>query len=84
MAENIPARLYGDEIRIRQIAVNILTNAVKYTKKGSVTCTVSCEKKDEENIALKMEVKDTGIGIRKEDIKKLFPLFLSKRLFRAM
>ncbi len=70
--ENIPYMLYGDEIRVKQCALNILTNAVKYTNKGSVDFFVSYEKKDEDSIMLKFEVKDTGIGMKNEDMERLF------------
>ena len=69
--EGIPSRLVGDEIRLRQVIVNLLTNAVKYTEKGSVTFSVSGEKKGDD-YWLHVDVKDTGIGIRKDDINKLF------------
>ncbi len=74
---NIPKYLYGDEIRIKQIITNILTNAVKYTKKGSVTFHIGYEKDDEdpESVLLDIYVKDTGIGIHEEDISKLFSKF---------
>ena len=72
---NIPSVLYGDEIRIKQAATNILTNAVKYTEKGSVILTVDYEDTHDENVKLKFSVKDTGIGIKQEDMKKLFAAF---------
>lgn len=72
--ENIPNELYGDEVRIRQIITNILTNAVKYTEKGSVTLRVKMEKKDARHIILKVAVKDTGIGI-KDSKEVLFASF---------
>ncbi len=72
---NIPKLLHGDEIRIKQIITNILTNAVKYTEKGTVTFSVGYEKKDENSIVLKVSVADTGIGIKQEDIPKLFSDF---------
>ena len=72
--ENIPNELYGDEVRIRQIITNILTNAVKYTEKGSVTLRVKMEKKDARHIVLQVAVKDTGIGI-KESKEVLFASF---------
>ena len=71
----LPSILYGDEIRIKQIVTNILTNAVKYTEKGSVTLFVDFEKQEGDQILLKVSVKDTGIGIKKEDIAKLFSAF---------
>lgn len=70
-----PHLLYGDEIRIKQIILNILTNAVKYTEKGGITFNVGYEKADEEHIIMKVSIKDTGIGIRQEDMDKLFSPF---------
>ena len=74
-AKNLPSELYGDEIRIKQIVTNILTNAVKYTEEGSVTLTVNFTKIDDNRIKLFFGVKDTGIGIKPEDIKKLYSAF---------
>lgn len=71
---NLPFKLYGDEVRIRQVLVNLLTNAVKYTNEGSVTLSVSGEIQDD-NILLEFSVADTGIGIKEEDIPKLFEEF---------
>lgn len=81
--ENIPHILFGDEIRIKQCIINIITNAVKYTEEGAVTLKVSYEvATDEENfdddedyIDLKVSVSDTGIGIRQEDMDKLLTAF---------
>jgi CheY-like chemotaxis protein/anti-sigma regulatory factor (Ser/Thr protein kinase) len=75
--KNTPKLLNGDEIRIKQVITNILTNAVKYTEKGSVTFGVTYEKiaADPNSIMLKVSIKDTGIGIKPEDIKKLFSEF---------
>ncbi len=75
MDENLPTELIGDEKRIKQILINILANAVKYTNEGSVTLSVSGEKTDENYVALKVSVGDTGIGIRKEDIPHLYETF---------
>ena len=72
---NIPSVLFGDEIRIKQVVTNILTNAVKYTEKGTVTLSVDFEQRDAESIWLKFSVQDTGIGIKPEDIEKLFHAF---------
>ena len=72
---DIPAFLYGDEVRIRQIIMNLLTNAVKYTKDGSVKLMFGFEKIDEENIKLIISVKDTGIGISEDNQKYLFDSF---------
>ena len=73
----IPRHLYGDEVRIKQVITNILTNAVKYTEKGVVTFSLKAEKDkdDPDNVILKASVRDTGIGIKDEDIDKLFSKF---------
>ena len=76
--EQLPSWLYGDELRIKQIVTNILSNAVKYTKEGSVTLKVGFEWIDDNNINLQFDVEDTGIGIRQEDVAQLFDSF--KRL----
>ena len=71
---NMPSRFAGDDMRIRQILLNLLTNAVKYTNEGTIT--VSLKWRDEgENAVLRYEVRDTGIGIKKEDIGKLKAAF---------
>ncbi len=75
IADNLPRGLHGDDVRIRQIITNLLTNAVKYTPEGTVTFRVQWEPEDKENIALLVEVCDTGMGIRKEDMDKLFSNF---------
>ena len=72
---DLPTVLFGDEIRIKQVVTNILTNAVKYTEKGSVTLKVEFARKSDDEIAIKFSVKDTGIGIKNEDISKLFSAF---------
>ena len=74
---DIPYLLHGDDIRLKQCITNILTNAVKYTKEGSVTLKVDCSRIAEapDKIKLKIHVKDTGIGIKEEDIKKLYSPF---------
>nr|MCR5347324.1 response regulator [Fretibacterium sp.] len=75
--ENIPKRLHGDDVRIRQVITNILTNAVKYTEKGSVTFHIGYERipDDPDSVFLDVSIKDTGIGIKPEDIEKLFSEF---------
>lgn len=72
---NLPSVLYGDEKRLKQIFLNILDNAVKYTEEGSVTLSVQGEMCGEDEILLKVQVADTGIGIRKEDIEYLYDSF---------
>lgn len=66
-----PRLLYGDEIRFKQILANLLHNAVKYTKEGCVDVSLGYEKQDETHVLLKVSVKDTGIGIKKEDLDKI-------------
>ena len=73
--ENVPSVLRGDEVRIRQIIINLLTNAVKYTESGTVTLKVNFEKTDDKNISLKVAVSDTGMGISEENQKHLFESF---------
>jgi len=74
IAKDLPLYLNGDYVRVKQILVNLLSNAVKYTKKGSVEFNVDVVKK--ENVCrLIISVKDTGIGIKKENIDKLFTKF---------
>ena len=70
-----PHSLHGDEIRIKQCILNILTNAVKYTKEGTVTMNIGFTRLDESRIKLFCQVIDTGIGIKEEDIDKLFKRF---------
>ncbi len=71
---SIPRKCYGDVKRIGQVVLNLLTNAVKYTKKGEVLLKVSA-KVEGENAKITYAVKDTGIGIRKEDIEKIYDEF---------
>ncbi len=71
----IPDVLYGDEVRIRQVMTNILNNSVKYTQKGRVAFAVRTEGREGDRMVLVACVKDTGIGIKEEDIKKLFTKF---------
>lgn len=73
--KNIPSQLCGDERRIKQILLNILSNAVKYTNEGSVTFNCRFEQSDEENVLLRISVADTGLGIRKEELEHLFDAF---------
>jgi PAS domain S-box-containing protein len=73
--ETLPSKLYGDDVRIKQIVTNLLTNAVKYTPEGEVNLKLSYEKQDDDNISLVISVKDTGMGIKEEDMGKLFESF---------
>ena len=72
---SLPKSLYGDDVRIRQIITNILTNAIKYTEKGSVTLKIGGKQIDSDVFELEVKVQDTGIGIRAEDMDKLFQSF---------
>jgi signal transduction histidine kinase/CheY-like chemotaxis protein len=69
---SIPGRLVGDELRIRQILLNLLSNAVKYTHSGHIGFDVEAAPDESDRILLRFAVSDTGIGIREEDINKLF------------
>ncbi|MCR5762397.1 MAG: response regulator, partial [Treponema sp.] len=72
---NIPSLLIGDVERLKQCILNLLTNAIKYTEKGSVGIKISYKKINEDSIMLSVCVKDTGIGIKEEDLGKLFTEF---------
>ena len=75
VAPDLPSELIGDEVRIKQILMNILNNAIKYTKEGSISLSVECEKKDNNIYNIVYTVSDTGMGIKKEDIPYLFTAF---------
>ena len=77
--ENIPKILKGDKKRIQQILINLLTNAVKYTKKGSVSFYAKIDSMEETEVSLSFGVEDTGIGIKKEELENLNPDDLSPR-----
>ncbi|MGN1394219.1 MAG: ATP-binding protein [Succinivibrionaceae bacterium] len=74
IAPNIPSILFGDKIRVQQIMINILNNAVKYTNHGSVSLNISYRTTPNDS-ELYIEIEDTGIGIKQEDIKRLFLSF---------
>lgn len=71
----IPAQLYGDEVRIKQILINVLNNAVKYTSEGSVTLSIQCKRMKNGWAQISYSVTDTGMGIKKESIPYLFSAF---------
>lgn len=72
---DIPCKLYGDSIRVRQILINLANNAVKFTKRGKIDISIDYEPLDAENISMKLSVSDTGCGIKPEDIEKIFDSF---------
>ena len=74
--ENLPDNLLGDAVRIRQIILNLLSNAAKFTNEGQIGLSISLEKKEKTRIWLKFAVSDTGIGIKPEDQAKLFSDFM--------
>lgn len=71
----VPQVLYGDEVRIKQIIINLLNNAVKYTQEGSIELHLESTKKDDKNVMLSFSVTDTGMGIKKEALPDLFDAF---------
>lgn len=71
----IPSVLHGDDIRIREIFTNLLTNAVKYTEKGSITLSVYRVSSNDSTVRLRISVEDTGIGIKEEDKEHLWKSF---------
>lgn len=73
--ETLPDCLYGDEMRLKQCLVNLLTNAVKYTKKGKIIFKVSWKPVSEEELTLQIAVSDTGIGIKQSDLGRIFDSF---------
>ena len=72
---SVPSKLFGDDVRISQVIMNLLTNAVKYTESGSVTLSIRKLDQRKGNVDLRIEVTDTGIGIKDEDLDKLFKSF---------
>jgi PAS domain S-box-containing protein len=75
VAPNVPPHLNGDALRLRQILVNLIGNAIKFTAKGEIVLKVDCPRRDENDCSLLFSVTDTGIGIPKEGMEKLFQSF---------
>jgi PAS domain S-box-containing protein len=71
ISDSMPAKLYGDDLRLKQIFTNLLTNAVKYTREGSIELSIHCVREGG-TVWMNIAVKDTGIGIHEKDIKNLF------------
>jgi len=72
---DMPTELFGDDVRVQQILLNLLTNAVKYSEEGTITLKLDFEKTGDDEIILYAWVKDTGIGIKEEDIELIFSAF---------
>ncbi len=75
VCEDMPEYLEGDAVRIKQVMFNYASNAIKYTEKGQIDITINCQKLDNSTVNCTYIVKDTGQGIRKEDMDKLFTLY---------
>ena len=75
LSEDIPCQLYGDEGRIRQILVNIINNAIKFTNQGMVSLSVAGKYADDDMFELYFVIKDTGIGIKAEDLSHIYEAF---------
>lgn len=73
--DNIPSYMYGDKIRIRGVLLNLLNNAIKFTKEGKVDFYIHVLEKVEDMVTLQFVVKDTGVGIKKEDQERIFESF---------
>ena len=73
--EVLPCRLYGDAGKIKQIVLNLLTNAVKYTAVGGFALCVSMDERKNDKCRIRFSVKDTGIGVKQEDMEKLFTAY---------
>ena len=71
----VPSGLIGDEVRVKQILINLLNNAVKYTNEGSVSLQMGFEKLSEDQCRLIFTVRDTGIGIKEDDLGRIFDSF---------
>lgn len=75
VSPNVPNKLWGDNIRIKQVLLNLANNAVKFTSEGKVVIRLECDKTTPDEITMHICVEDTGIGIKKEDMDKLFHSF---------
>lgn len=75
IGDGLPQAMLGDALRIRQVLINLLNNAVKFTDEGHISLTVKCNNKTEEDISLFFMVSDTGQGMKEEDLNKLFSNF---------
>ena len=73
--QSTPSQLIGDEVRIKQVLINVLNNAVKYTQEGSVTLSIQCKNQGNDMASISFSIVDTGMGIKKENIPHLFSAF---------
>lgn len=76
LSRELPTKLFGDPIRLRQVLLNLLHNAVKFTQDGRVDISARLAARSEENVLVSFEVSDTGIGITEEVQRKLFEPFV--------
>lgn len=75
ISDDIPELVVGDSFRLKQILINLITNAIKYTEKGKINVRVLAEKKTKRKVFIRFEVEDTGIGIAKKDLNNIFEIF---------
>ena len=75
VSPDLPSELYGDSIRIKQVLLNLLNNAAKFTARGRITMKMNYVETAPDEIEMRISVEDTGIGIKKEDMSKLFQSF---------
>jgi CheY-like chemotaxis protein len=75
IAEQIPEHLIGDQVRIRQIILNLLGNAIKFTEQGTIVVTAAIDRQEGETITLCLSVRDTGIGMSQEIVRTIFEPF---------
>ena len=78
----IPSKLLGDDVRIREILINLLNNAVKYTRQGFVSLTVSVDEPSDNKITLSMVIEDSGIGIPKKNLDLIFHAFEQSDIYK--